>query len=190
MRSSGRIFRMETLGSRTVYTNPWLEVREDDIRRSDGSTGIYGVVTRPDFAMIVPCEQDSLLLVEQFRYPLGQRCWEFPAGTLPDRAPADPVDLAHRELREETGLRAARMTYLGLLDTAPGTLSQRGRIYLATELTPGEPEREPEEQDMRTSWFTRETIERMIRDGEITDAQTLAAYTFLLLHERIGPSVP
>ncbi|MQY23975.1 NUDIX domain-containing protein [Nocardia macrotermitis] len=177
---------METLGSRTVYTNPWLEVREDDIRRPDGSTGIYGVVTRPDFAMIVPREDDRLLLVEQFRYPLGQRRWEFPAGTLPDRAAADPVDLAHRELREETGLRAARLTYLGLLDAAPATLAQRGRVYLATDLTHGDPEREPEEQDMSMSWFARDTIETMIRTGEITDAQTLAAYSFLLLHERAG----
>ncbi len=175
---------METLGSRTVYSNPWLEVREDSIRRADGSTGIYGVVARPDFAMIVPQDGDRLMLVEQFRYPLGQRCWEFPAGTLPGWATGDPVELAHRELREETGLRAARMTFLGSLDTAPGTLSQRGRIYLATELTAGEPEREPEEQDMAMAWFTREAVERLIRTGAITDAQTLAAYSFLLLHER------
>ena len=185
----GQTFRMETLGSRTVYTNPWLEVREDDIRRADGSTGIYGVVSRPDFAMIVPQERDRLLLVEQFRYPLGQRCWEFPAGTLPDRAAADPIELAHRELREETGLRAANLTYLGLLDTAPGTVNQRGRVYLATDLTHGEPEREPEEQDMRMSWFPRETFEQMIRTGAITDSQTLAAYSLLLLQERIGERV-
>jgi 8-oxo-dGTP pyrophosphatase MutT (NUDIX family) len=181
---------METLGSRTVYTNPWLEVREDSIRRADGSTGIYGVVSRPDFAMIVPLEQDRLMLVEQFRYPLGQRSWEFPAGSLPGHVTGDPVELAHRELREETGLRAARMTHLGLLDTAPGTLRQRGHVYLATELTPGEPDREPEEQDMQMSWFTRETVERMIRTGVITDAQTMAAYSFLLLHERAGSRTP
>ncbi|MBF6176393.1 NUDIX domain-containing protein [Nocardia blacklockiae] len=175
---------METLGSHTVYSNRWMEVREDTIRRSDGSTGIYGVVDRPDFVMVVPRDGDRFHLVEQFRYPLGQRCWEFPAGTLPDRAVGDPVDLAHRELREETGLRAATMTFLGPLNAAPATLSQRGRVFLATDLTHGEPEREPEEQDMRSAWFARADLERMIRTGAITDSGTLAAYSLLLLHER------
>ncbi|MBB5913901.1 8-oxo-dGTP pyrophosphatase MutT (NUDIX family) [Nocardia transvalensis] len=175
---------METLGSQTVYSNRWMEVREDTIRRSDGSTGIYGFVDRPDFVMVVPRDGDRFHLVEQFRYPMGQRCWEFPAGTLPDRAVGDPVDLAHRELREETGLRAGLMTYLGPLNAAPATLRQRGRIYLATDLTPGEPEREPEEQDMRSAWFDRDTLEGMIRTGEITDSGTLAAYSLLMLHER------
>ncbi|RDI48180.1 NUDIX domain-containing protein [Nocardia mexicana] len=175
---------METLGSQTVYSNRWMEVHEDTIRRSDGSTGIYGFVDRPDFVLVVPLDGDRFHLVEQFRYPLGQRCWEFPAGTLPDRAVGDPVDLAHRELREETGLRAGRLTYLGPVDAAPATLRQRGRVYLATELTPGEPEREPEEQDMRSDWFDRAALEQMIRTGEITDSGTLAAYSLLLLHER------
>jgi hypothetical protein len=62
--------------------------------------------------------------------------------------------------------------------------SQRGRIYLATELTEGEPEREPQEQDMRTAWFDRSEFEKMIVRGEITDAQSIAAYTLLLFHER------
>ncbi|GAB2697606.1 NUDIX domain-containing protein [Nocardia thraciensis] len=175
---------METLGSQTVYSNRWMEVHEDTIRRSDGSTGIYGFVDRPDFVLVVPLDGDRFHLVEQFRYPLGHRCWEFPAGTLPDRAVGEPVDLAHRELREETGLRAGRLTYLGPVDAAPATLRQRGRVYLATELTPGEPEREPEEQDMRSDWFDRAALEQMIRTGEITDSGTLAAYSLLLLHER------
>ncbi|MBF6328891.1 NUDIX domain-containing protein [Nocardia transvalensis] len=175
---------METLGSKTVYTNPWMEVREDTVRRLDGSTGIYGVVHRPDFVMVVPMDGDRFHLVEQYRYAQGRRCWEFPAGTLPDRASGDPIDLAHRELREETGLRAARLTHLGVVDIAPGCLAQRGRVFLATDLTPGEPDREPSEQDMRSAWFARSTVENMIRSGEITDAQTVAAYSLLLLHER------
>ena len=123
------------------------------------------------------------MLVEQFRYPLGLRRWEFPQGTAPGRADADPVELAARELREETGLRAARIHEIGLLDVAPGMSSQRGRVFLATGLTEGHPEREHEEQDMRTAWFSRTDFERMARQAEITDAQSLAAYALLLLSE-------
>ncbi|WP_371503590.1 NUDIX domain-containing protein [Allokutzneria sp. NRRL B-24872] len=175
---------MEKLDSREVYANAWMTVREDGIRRADGSRGIYGVVDKPQYALIVPLDGDRLHLVEQYRYALNLRRWEFPQGTAPERADSEPMELAARELREETGLRAGRMTELGLLDVAPGMSSQRGRVFLATELEQGEPEREHEEQDMRTAWFTRTEFEAMIAKGEITDAQSIAAYALLLLHER------
>ncbi|GLY54416.1 NUDIX hydrolase [Lentzea sp. NBRC 102530] len=178
---------MESLGTREVYANPWMTVREDEIRRADGSSGIYGVIDKPDFALVIPLDGERVRLVEQFRYPIGLRRWEFPQGTAPDRADVDPLQLAARELREETGLRAGRMTSLGLLDVAPGMSSQRGHVYLATELTEGFHEREHEEQDMRSAWFPRASFEAMIAKGEITDAQSIAAYTLLLLHEHSQP---
>ncbi|WP_425484911.1 NUDIX domain-containing protein [Amycolatopsis anabasis] len=175
---------MERMTSREVYRNNWMTVREDTVRREDGSEGIYGVVDKPTYALIVPMDGDRLHLVDQFRYPLGLRRWEFPQGTAPDLADLDPLELAARELREETGLRAGSMVELGLLDVAPGVSSQRGRVYLATELTEGEHEREHEEQDMRTAWFGRAEVESMIARNEITDAQSIAAYTLLCFHER------
>lgn len=175
---------METLGSREVYVNNWMSVREDDIRRSDGSEGIYGVVDKPDYALVIPLDGDRVHLVEQYRYPLGLRRWEFPQGTAPERAHVAPAELAVRELQEETGFSASSMIEIGLLDVAPGLSSQRGRVFLATGLTEGEHARELEEQDMRTAWFTRSEFEKMISRGEITDAQSVAAYAQLLLYER------
>jgi 8-oxo-dGDP phosphatase len=115
---------------------------------------------------------------------LGLRRWEFPQGTAPGRADLDPAELAHRELREETGLRAESMTPIGLLDVAPGMSSQRGRVFVATGLTEGEHDREHTEQDMHSEWFSRAECERMMRKGEITDAQSLAAWALYLLTER------
>jgi 8-oxo-dGTP pyrophosphatase MutT (NUDIX family) len=175
---------MQTIDSRQVYENNWMTVREDRILHPDGSPGIYGVIDKPDYALVIPLDGDRLHLVEQFRYPLGQRRWEFPQGTAPDRVDLDELELAARELREETGLRAGRLTDLGQLDVAPGLSSQRGRVFLATELTEGPHEREHEEQDMRTAWVDRAEFEAMIERGEITDAQSIAAYTLLLLFER------
>jgi 8-oxo-dGTP pyrophosphatase MutT (NUDIX family) len=179
---------IERLSTREVYRNNWMTLREDAIRRQDGSDGIYGVIDKPAYALVIarsPAEDgDRFRLVEQFRYPLGLRRWEFPQGTAPGLAEAEPAELAARELREETGLRAATMTALGMLDVAPGMSSQRGQVFLATELTEGAPDREPEEQDMRSAWFGRRDLERMIRDGEITDAQSIAAWALLLLSGR------
>ena len=175
---------MEQTSSREVYANPWMSVREDGVRRDDGSTGVYWVIDKPNYALVIPFDGNRLHLVEQFRYPLGMRRWEFPQGTAPDRADVEAGELAARELREETGLRAATMLDLGLLDVAPGMSSQRGRVFLATGLTEGAHEREHEEQDMRTAWFSRDEFEKMIAAGDITDAQSIAAYALLQLHER------
>jgi ADP-ribose pyrophosphatase len=172
---------IECVASREVYRNPWLVIREDDIRRPDGSTGIYSVVDKATYALVLPYDGERFRLVEQFRYPLGARRWEFPQGTAPDRAEVAPAELAERELREETGLRATSFEALGLLDTAAGMTSQRGWVYLATGIIEGEADREHEEQDMRSEWFTRGDVEEMIRSGVITDAQSIAAYALFLL---------
>ena len=176
---------IQQLSSVEVYRNNWMTVREDGIRRPDGSHGIYGVVDKPTYALVIPAEDDRLHLVEQFRYPLGLRRWEFPQGTAPELAELPPLELAARELREETGLIAGRMTELGRLDVAPGMSSQRGWVFLATGLTEGTAEREHEEQDMRSAWFSRAEVEKMIVSGEITDAQSLAAFAHLMLYERL-----
>jgi 8-oxo-dGTP pyrophosphatase MutT (NUDIX family) len=176
--------QIQRVATREVYRNDWLTLREDDIRRPDGSPGVYAVVDKPTYALVIPQAEDRVHLVEQFRYPLGMRRWEFPQGTAPDQEHLDPVELAHRELREETGLRAASMERLGTLDVAPGMSSQRGWVFLATGITAGEHDREHEEQDMHSAWFTRAQMEQMMRDGDITDAQSIAAWALLLLAGR------
>ena len=167
-----------------MYRNRWMTVREDEILRPDGSPGIYGVIDKPTYALVIPLDGDRVHLVEQYRYPLGLRRWEFPQGTAPDLADVAAPELAARELREETGLVAGTMTDLGLLDVAAGMSSQRGRVFLATGLTEGPHDREHEEQDMRTAWFPRADFEKLVARGEITDAQSIAAWALLLLNER------
>ncbi|MFJ8691288.1 NUDIX domain-containing protein [Micromonospora wenchangensis] len=106
---------MERLDSRTVYTNAWMTVREDRIRRPDGSTGIYGVVEKPDFALVLPRWAKGFWLVEQFRYPVGRRAWEFPQGSWGHGVRGGASALARQELAAETGLRAETVTHLGHL---------------------------------------------------------------------------
>lgn len=175
---------IQRVASREVYRNPWLVVREDDIRRPDGSPGIYAVVDKPTYALVMPYDGDRFRLVEQFRYPLGARRWEFPQGSAPGLVEAEPQQLAERELREETGLHATSFEALGLVDVAAGMTSQRGWVFLATGIVEGEADREHEEQDMRSAWFSREDVEQMIRTGVIADAQSIAAYGLFLLGDR------
>ncbi|GAA0852782.1 NUDIX domain-containing protein [Streptosporangium amethystogenes subsp. fukuiense] len=170
---------IRTLDSTVVYTNPWMSVREDRIERPDGSHGIYGVVDQIDFALVLPMENDGFHLVEEYRYPVRRRTWNFPQGGVKDSP--SPLVTAHTELTQETGLRAASMTHLGRLDNAHGTTGQHFDIFLATDLTAGAPDREHTEQDMRQEWVSRTELERMILRGAITDSGSIAAYTMFLL---------
>jgi ADP-ribose diphosphatase len=173
---------IETTSTRLVYENRWMRVREDTIRRRDGSTGIYGVVEKPDFVVIVPVEDDRRVhLVEQYRYPVKGRYWELPQGSWEQEPGEDSMAMARGELREETGIDAAQMIYAGHLFEAYGYSNQGFHIFLATGLRHGDADREHEEQDLVTRDFALSEVERMIRDGEIKDATTVAAIGLLRL---------
>jgi 8-oxo-dGTP pyrophosphatase MutT (NUDIX family) len=172
---------MRTVSSRVVYENPWLTLREDQVERADGSRGIYSVLDKPDFALVVPMADDGFHLVEQYRYPIGRRSWEFPAGNFPAGVTGTPEELAAAELAEETGLTAGLLERLGYVHSSNSTTSEGCHVFLATELVAGEPRREVTEQDMRQAWFPRAEVERMLRAGVITDGPTMAAYLLLTL---------
>ncbi|MEO3808049.1 NUDIX hydrolase [Sphaerisporangium sp. B11E5] len=169
------------VSSRVVYGNAWMTVREDATEHPDGSPGVYGYVVKPDFVVVVPEEDDGFHIVEEYRYPIGRRSWSFPQGT----AEADTrQDEARRELAEETGLRAARLDFLGRMDNSHGLTDQGFHVYLATGLTRGQADREPSEQDMRQRWVHRTELEQMILNGSISDSCSIAAYTLWLLRHR------
>src|SRR5919197_520828 len=110
---------MIQVSSRLVYENRWLSLREDQIRLPDGSPGIYTVVDKPTAALVIPMERGGCHLVEQFRYPIGRRSWEFPQGTWGAGRSGSAEELARAELSEETGLRAGTMERLGRVGIAP-----------------------------------------------------------------------
>jgi 8-oxo-dGTP pyrophosphatase MutT (NUDIX family) len=167
---------IRTIASREVYRNRWMTVREDRIERADGSHGIYSVVDKPPAALIVPVTAGDVYLIEQFRYPVGARFFEFPQGAWEDRADADPLELARGELREETGLRAGRMEPLGTLFFAYGITGQPVHLFRATELEAGERELEPTEQDLVCHRLPIAEFEAMIARNQIRDAATIAAW--------------
>ena len=175
-----------TLESREVYRNPWLRLREDRILRSNGKAGIYGVVDKDDCAIILPIDLDPdnggsrVWLVEQFRYTIQERCLELPQGGW-EQSDVDPEDLARGELREELGLEAAGMIYLGTLWIAYGFANQKQHVFLATGLTPTPNDPDPEEHDLISHSMSIAEFERLMLDGTIRDSCTLAAWGLYLL---------
>lgn len=175
---------IETLESRLVYSNRWMRVREDAIRRRDGSTGIYGVVEKPDFAVIAAVQDGRIAMVEQYRYPVRQRFWELPQGSWEaDRD--DAVELAKAELREETGLVAGKLMHVGHLYLAYGFCTQGYDVFLAHDLQEHEAQPESEEQGLVSAWFALDAVDDMIRSGTIVDASTVAAIGLMRAKELV-----
>jgi len=169
-----------TVASREIYRNHWLRLREDDIIRSNGKRGIYGVVEKDEAAIILPIDGDQIWLVEQFRYTIQERAVELPQGGW-EMAVENPEELARGELREETGLNAERMVYLGSLWIAYGFTRQKQHVFLATELTAGETDRDEEEHDLVVRRVAIADFEQMMIDGTVRDGCTVAAWGLYLM---------
>jgi ADP-ribose pyrophosphatase len=158
-----------------------MRLREDEIVRRDGTTGIYGVVEKSDFAVIAAVEDGCIHMVQQYRYPVKGRYWELPQGSWEQAPEADPLDLARAELREETGLVASEMLHAGHLFECYGYSTQGFHVFLASGLRPGPAAPEAEEQDLVSRRFPLDEVEAMIRDGIVKDAATVAALGLLRL---------
>jgi ADP-ribose pyrophosphatase len=169
-----------TLSSREVYRNHWMRLREDEILRSNGQGGVYGVVEKDDAAIILPIDKGRVWLVEQFRYTIQERALELPQGGW-EMEIADPEELARGELQEETGLHAASMTLLGSMWIAYGFARQKQYVFLATGLTETETDRDAEEHDLTVLSVSVEEFEAMMLDGRVRDNCTLAAWGLYLL---------
>ena len=171
-----------TVGSREIYRNPWMRLREDDILRSNGKTGIYGVVEKDDAAIILPIDGDFIWLVEQFRYTIQERAIELPQGGW-EMEIDNPEELARGELKEETGLHAAEMVYLGYLWIAYGFNRQKQHVFLATGLTQSDTEPDEEEHDLIVRRLPISDFEQMMLDGIVRDECTLAAWALYLIRK-------
>ena len=163
----------QTLSSQPVYDNPWITVRHEDVINPGGGRGIYGVVHMKNKATgIVPLDAEgNTYLVGQYRYTLNEYCWEIPEGGSP--AGTDPLESAKRELKEETGLTAAKWTAIARIHTSNSVTDEEGFIYLAEDLTHGETAPE-ETEDLRVWKLPLREAVAMVMDNRITDSISIA----------------
>jgi len=175
--------KIKQLTSKVIYQNKWMKVFEDTIERPSGHHGIYGVVEKPDFAVIAAIEDHHIHLVQQYRYPVKARYWEMPQGTWERDGEIDPLELAKGELQEETGLIAANMLHVAHQYLAYGFCNQGYHVYLASQLVQAENKLDPEEEDLITQRFSLKEFERMILNGKIKDATTVNAYGLIKMKQ-------
>jgi 8-oxo-dGDP phosphatase len=165
----------ETVESETIYIGKIFALRVDDVRMPGGNTAKREVVENfGAVAVLAIDEENNIVLVYQYRQPLGRRLWELPAGLL-DLGGEPPHVTAARELQEEVGLSAKDWRVLVDLDTAPGFSDESVRVYRATVLSAiGRPDAHDEEADLVVKWFPLAEAVRMVFSGEIVNSIAVA----------------
>ena len=168
----------KTISSKTGFQGKFLKVRVDRVERPDGSIGTYEMVEKSDFVMVIPKVGDKFYLVNQYRYPVNSRSWEFPQGGCEG---IDDLEMcARKELEEELGLQAMNLTFLGNLWLAVGNSTQGCGIFLTEQVNKGKQQLEESEADLVTGVFTEQEIATMIKSGEIRSSTTVAAFGLYL----------
>jgi ADP-ribose pyrophosphatase len=169
------------IGTRRIYTGKVLNLDIDTVKFPDGSTGELEIIRHSGASAVVPFLSDptgpdpQLLLIRQYRYAANGYVYEIPAGRLD--AGEDPLDCAHRELREETGCSAGQMQLLFSMFTTPGFTDERIHVFMAMDLTQGVVSREADEfVEVETMPLSRAL--EMIKRSEIPDGKTALAILF------------
>jgi len=165
---------MKTISSKELLRTPIFWVTQDIALDPDGFEIKRAIVQHGGSAVVMPVDdKNRVLLVRQYRLPAMQYLWELCAGRID---PGETVlQTAKRELREETGLKAKKMSKLGEFWVSPGFLGEKMTIYLATGLTVGE-QTPMEDERIELRWFTIAEMDKMIESGKLPDAKTQIGY--------------
>nr|WP_240926973.1 NUDIX hydrolase [Rhodococcus kroppenstedtii] len=163
------------MGSELEYQGAILALRRDRVAMPGGRTAEREVIEHHGAVAVVAIDdEDRIVLIEQYRHPLGRRLLELPAGLL-DEPGEDPVDAVGRELTEETGLAAESFSVLVDVAASPGFTDETVRIFLAEGLSEVDrPEARDEEADIELVRLSVEDALARVLSGEIVNASAVA----------------
>jgi len=169
--------RFERTGSEVLYEGGFITLRRETFRHEDGEEVVRDVVVHPGAVGVVALDADHrVLLVRQYRHPVGDHLWELPAGIID--VDGEPLDRAAvRELEEEADLTAGRLDLLVDMHPSPGSSNEVIRLFLARDLTPvpdaDRHQRTDEEAEMTVRRVDLDEALAMALRGEITNAACL-----------------
>jgi len=177
-----RLLTEERLATKPIYKGHIINVRVDTIRKPDGEVVTRDIVEHgPVIAVVALDADDNLLMVRQYRTPIGKTLLEIPAGGIDPGE--DPETAVGREMQEETGYRPNKIKRLGGFYSAPGFCTEYLHLYLATGLTPGRLHAE-DTDSIELVRVQPHEIEGLIGSGAICDAKSIAGLLYYLKYRQ------
>ena len=166
-------FVEKQLSTKVTYEGKVINITLDDIELPDGKKSFREVIRHPGgFVAVAMKDENTILMVKQYRYAIQKVSIELPAGKL--EKDEDIHDAIKRELLEETGYRAKNWKDLGYINTTPGICDEKLYLFLATDLYYDAPC--PDDGEIIEAYeYKLDDIFKMIKDGEINDSKTICA---------------
>jgi 8-oxo-dGTP pyrophosphatase MutT (NUDIX family) len=170
----------KTKSSKIGYKDKWITIRADDIIFPDGREGTYSILETngPSVFIVALTDKHEVYFIEQFRYPTQMISLELPGGSS-DRQ--DIVQAAQRELKEETGLEAREWDVVGKSQVMNGVTNEMQYTLLARDLVQTKENKQEEEGITNVKSISITKVLKMIKNGEITDEQSIAGVFQALL---------
>ncbi|MCD6577803.1 MAG: NUDIX hydrolase [Anaerolineaceae bacterium] len=167
------------ISRKNIFNCHTFNIQELFVSLPDGRTRNYDLVDHRNSVTIIPIDKNGKIwFVEQFRMGSESSLIELPAGVIEENE--KPLACATREIREEIGMSAGKMVYIGSVFLAPGYSNELNYIFLAKDLNP-DPLQQDDDEFLSTKIFSREDLSELIHAGNLQDSKSLAA---LYLYER------
>lgn len=169
-------YEEKTISEKHIYSGNIISIKLATVALPDGRQATRDIVNHPGASAVIPLnENGELYMVRQYRKPLNEVSLEIPAGRLDPGE--DPLLCAKRELGEETGFTAGRMTHLASIHSTPGFSDEVIHLYAATALCAGESHTDTDEF-ISTEKYSVEELVSMVQKGDITDAKSIIGILF------------
>jgi ADP-ribose pyrophosphatase len=164
---------VRVLSHRRVYDGKILSLELDEIQEQGGAKALREVVRHHGSVAALPVDDEGrLVLVRQYRHPVGQALWEVPAGIL--EKGESPEEAVRREVEEEVGRRAGHLERLAVFHPTPGFCDEVLHLFRATQLEEA-PVNRDEDEVLEVKWYTLDEARGLFRAGAVRDAKTIIA---------------
>ncbi len=169
-------------GRRHIHQGRVLDIGTEDVTLPSGVRITLDVLKHPGASVVLPVDDDGVVLIHQFRHCADGWLWEAPAGTL--NAGETPEQCARREVTEEAGLVAGSLEHVGFVFTAPGFTDEKIHLWIAGNCSKAPTNFDHDEVITEARHISWDALDAMLAANEITDAKTLSVLVHALRRRR------
>ena len=174
------------IASQEAFHNRWLHVTIDTVQLPTGHVYDYTTIHRDKagVAAVVFNARGQLLLEQEYRLPVGEVIYQLPGGLADPHE--DPAECIRRELREETGLYAGHMRYLGSFWNNPASSNGRSILYVCRDIQAAGATQHDTAEFMTWDWYDLDWVKARVLDGTIRERVVICALAYLWLAGEIA----